>query len=413
MKRTRLLVGIVFLAAVAIALAMKSCSQAPQPTQEARRILDDVSSPRRMTTAQPDGSIQLSEQFRRILTRRLADPSREADPLLHVTLSDSKGNISNPVFHLDRTSLAVSLEQPTRFRPGVYTLLLTVKDPLTGQQESFTQEFAWGVLAMNADQDHYDPGQTARLAFGVLDDEGKIVCNAALTLEVTSPDGGKRMLSTGDKSIGITGTCGRKQAGLILPDYEARIALPQEGVYQLTLSAATKNGTRSMTAAIRAVPADITVTRLAATRLWPFAPSPMTIDVQFDADMTGTVTDIVPPGFVITKTIPVATTQTLSDGSMLIRWKGSWKKGTKSEFHYLYDAPDVSPQFFLVGPLEIRSTDKSFQYTEQRRWQIANDDRLAGRRRRSRRLVYRRRLYLYWRRGAQLSSPYQCRRDAG
>src|SRR5205823_1006565 len=134
---------------------------------------------------------------------------------------------------------------------------------------------------------------------------------------------------------------------------------PLAGTYHLTLTATTKNGTRSITSPLQVAGSpEIVITRTAATRLWPFAPSPMDITVRFGREVSGTVTDIVPPDFVISRLKPEGTIEKQPDGSTLIRWEGSWRQGASAAFHYDYDAPDISPQFYLIGPLRIEgSTD--------------------------------------------------------
>ena len=44
---------------------------------------------------------------------------------------------------------------------------------------------------------------------------------------------------------------------------------------------------------------------------------------------------------------------------MHVAWYGNWKASDTATFHYDYDAPDISPQFYLVGPLKLES-DRPF-----------------------------------------------------
>jgi hypothetical protein len=289
-------------------------------------------------------------------TSSVLAPAPSGSALMHLTLIGPHGEvIQNPRFHFEVGSVVLAIDPLPSFTPGLYTLEFTVTNPLSGQQQKLTQQFVWGVLAMNTDQDHYAPGETAHIAFGVLDDRGEIVCDAGLSLEVVGPDGTSRTLSTANKSISTTGTCGKKQAGFIGPDYEVWLPLPQEGGYRLTLTATTKNGTRSIAMTL---PANgnsaITVTRAAATRLWPFAPSPMDIRVEVSEDIVdGTIIDTLPPGFVVSDASPSATVQEEADGTTTVTWRGDWRPGQAIDLHYLYDAPDISPQFYLIGPLRI------------------------------------------------------------
>lgn len=290
--------------------------------------------------------------------------------VMAVTLRNAKGETFKPSYHFEGgDALHLALDPEQSLRPGMYTLLVSIRNPLTGEKREFSQDFTWGVLAINADQDRYHPGETAHLAFGVLDDLGAIVCDAALTLRVVSPDGSKQTLSSSDGSIVRTGACGTKEAGFITPDYEASLALPHEGTYVLALETKTKNGSHAIEAEIVvAAESPIVVTRRAATRLWPFAPSPMDITIDIGEDTEGSIVEHVPDGFIVTHSEPHALLEHTLSG-MTLTWHGSWKQGDRISLHYDYDAPDISPEFYLLGPLMVAGSEK-----ELRAWQIANDD---------------------------------------
>ena len=48
-------------------------------------------------------------------------------------------------------------------------------------------------------------------------------------------------------------------------------------------------------------------------------------------------------------------------------------RGDKIEFFYRFDAPDVSPEFYLLGSLIASSTQNKTMDLEKRMWQIASD----------------------------------------
>ncbi len=279
--------------------------------------------------------------------------------LIRVNLTGPDGSvIQNVPFHFKVGSVVLVIDPLPAFRPGLYTVEVLITNPLTGETTPMYQQFAWGVLAMNSDKDRYTAGETARIDIGVLDDAGEIVCVADLTLNITAPDGSTEQLSTDDDSIETTGTCGVKEAGFIEPDFTTNYALTQSGTYALTLTAETPNGVRSITSEISVIASPenaFFIKRTGATRLWPFAPSPMTIEVTFDTDTSGMVSERVAPGFEIVETEPEAEILTLDDGTTFIRWTGDWNAGETATFHYVYDAPDISPQFYLLGPVRILS----------------------------------------------------------
>jgi len=275
-----------------------------------------------------------------------------------------------------------------RFTPGFYTLLLTRTNQQTGTVETTEQMFPWGVLALNTDADRYRPGDTGHIAIGVLDAYGEIVCDAALLLTVVAPSGTTTTLSTAAGTIRRTNTCGEKTVGLLSPDYETDVLFTETGTYALRLRADRHTDVHSlsmMETEVTVAPAPpVIITRTAATRLYPFGPSSMTVTVEFFEDFEGTITDTVPDGFVLSDISPIShelrvlrdeNNETHNSQGQTISWQGSWKKGETATFSYLYDAPDISPQFYLIGPLRLDAMNKTSDPSlhEQRTWQIAND----------------------------------------
>lgn len=305
--------------------------------------------------------------------REQSAPPQSAAPVVTVAFVRSDGLSLFPRYHFGGNSAQFMLDE-YRFRPGYYTLRITATDPEKGTQTSREQEFAWGVLSMNTDQDRYLPGETADIHFGVLDEKGEIICNADLTLTVVAPDGSERMLSTDGGAIEVTGTCGVKEAGFIEPDYQTSMKLDQPGLYRLSLRAVTEAHTTTLSSELLVTSSPpYTISRKAATRLWPFAPSTMEISVQFLSSFSGSLIDRVTDGFAILETNPAALVATAPNtGDTTITWRGSWGSGEVAAFSYRYDAPDISPEFYLVGPL-ILTESHGISSQELRSWQIAND----------------------------------------
>lgn len=290
-----------------------------------------------------------------------------------VKLVNDNGLVLYPKYHFDGDTAKLVLDE-RRAKPGFYTLEITSTDTATGVSETVSQEFAWGVLALNTDKDRYRPGETSEIHIGVLDVYGEIVCNADLTLTITDPDGVTVTLKTSDGTIEITGTCGLKEGGLLIPDYRTAHVLSKEGTYTLSLQAVTTSHTTILDSDVQVIvnPKHL-IKRTAATRLWPFAPSTMTIDIEFVTAFSGSITDVVPDGFQIVDTTPTATIVTDADAEATsITWTGSFAAGETATVHYTYDAPDVSPEFYLLGPIILASNNGDID-TELRAWQIAND----------------------------------------
>lgn len=262
----------------------------------------------------------------------------------------------------------VTLQLPRAFKPGLYTVALP-----GGTFATVQQDFAWGVLAVNPDRDRYLPGETAHVAFGVLDRTGEIVCDADLSLTVRAPDGSVTLYSTRNGGVTVTGTCGLKQPGSISPDYEARVSLSAPGDYLYDVLAVTANGSWTVAGVlpVRGAP-PLIVERSAATRLWPVASSDMTITVRFLRAFRGLITDVLPRSFSLEGMEPQAR-EAVSGEERTVAWEGAWKAGETVRLRYTYDAPDVTPEFFLLGPLQFREQQSGAPSQELRQWQIAND----------------------------------------
>ena len=282
--------------------------------------------------------------------------------LIRVTLTDKSGRSFSPAYHFQKGSVVLVLEPLREFEPGMYSLEVQITNPITGEVTTQTQDFAWGVLAMNPDKDRYIQGDTAHIAIGVLDDLGEIICDAQLRLVIKAPSGEKQELTSKADTIHTTDTCGQKDSMMISPDYETSFTFAESGTYLLYLEATTRNGIRGMTSSVEvrgsgsafpvstSPPAPLpsiptpagrggtdnsdsieepspspggsvggsgegrgeaktpntnsypfTISRQAATRLYPAGFSPMTITVTFNQDFTGTVTETAPASFVLTK----------------------------------------------------------------------------------------------------------------
>ena len=157
------------------------------------------------------------------------------------------------------------------------------------------------------------------------------------------------------------------------------------GVYNFNLTAVTENGTRSIDDAVE-VRSSVTfdVERLTATRIYPKLDYPVLVKVLANEDYMGSVVEKVPADYKILPTdketieklyrIKIADELfiqnfTLAEGQEEnnISWDATLEKNNTYFFAYFYDAPDVSPDYKVLGELTIG------QFIEQREWQIAVD----------------------------------------
>lgn len=295
--------------------------------------------------------------------------------------NDSKTELKAKITRQGQT-YSIAFDPSAGFTGGKYILSATIQDG--GAHREFTQDFTWGVLALNPDKVTYSPGKTSNISIGVLDENGGVICDADLWLTITKPDGTKELKTTDNGSIETTTQCHSKEESIV-PDYQTSLKLGSEGTYGLDLKAKTRNGTYEIKDYIK-VSSNIAfdIKRQSATRLYPKNTYPMTINITANQDYKGTVSETVPQDFAIIKTkqdqktTDYAAKITEKTTYRLIQWQADWKKGQNYTLSYVYQGPRISPQFYLIGNLTLNSSiinhQSSIIYEEGRFWELANDD---------------------------------------
>lgn len=213
-----------------------------------------------------------------------------------VTVTGPDGKTSDVRLYQETSGSVTTfvLAPGTAFIPGKYTVQVMSEGSLVS-----TQDFYWGVLAINTNKSMFLPGETADLSMAVLNDTGDIVCNAQVRLSITDPAGTVMNLSTDDGSIIATPNCGNKEM-IVTPDYSARYTTTTDGIYTMDLTATTANGTYSVSDSFEVrdfVPFD--VERTSATRIYPPNFYPMTIRVKANTDFVGDIEETVPSSFTV------------------------------------------------------------------------------------------------------------------
>jgi hypothetical protein len=290
------------------------------------------------------------------------------------TIYNSKGEKmdANIAVAKNGNGSAFTLSPSSSFIPGKYTLI--VDD--NGKQ--FKQDFTWGVLAINTNKSVYLPNETASLALAVLDQKGNMVCNASVTLQITDPNGAITTLSTNDGTIIVNPECQMKKM-TNKPDYQANYQVKNAGIYKMNLTAISPNGTYSIADKFtvqNSVPFD--VERTTATRIFPYNPYPVSLKITANQDFTGTIKETVPEAFKITPLLETPGYEKVEDNTTdkTITWNISLQKGQVITLGYNYTPPNVSPEFYLLGPLTFYDQNKIL-FQESRRWQIASDVGIA------------------------------------
>ncbi len=276
--------------------------------------------------------------------------------------------------------------------PGKYTLKFHIEDNSGDVKEVFDikQDFYFGVLVMNTDKDIYRAGDKAYTQMAVLDEGGHTICGADLELQVIDPAQHKRFYrtqSSNDLFINTSSACGPETI-TSQPDYFVDIALPENGEYIFILTSHMASGDKTIQRKVKVEPSDFIITRQTATRIYPKADYQMQINLQAQIDFFGDIKETLPVGFKIKSQNIKLLSQDGRDGlggsymfSESLNSQGErelvWHDiemlaGDKLSINYDYDAPDISPEIYLVKPLVLSVEGKKI-YTEAKDWQIASD----------------------------------------
>jgi len=244
----------------------------------------------------------------------------------------------------------LSMNRPKNLRPGKY--ILEVTNDL-GEQE--IQEFYWGVLVINTNKSIYLPGEIGYFQMAALRDDGHTLCKANLKIEITTPDKIVFM-----PEIKNSDECGGDNV-TDKPDYFTYQKLDAIGTYKMSLTNLDNNFQIDDQFEVRET-LPFEVERVGATRINPFKSDyTMTIKIKANEDYKGEIKEIVPDNF---KIINSSTS-----------WNTKLIKGEEKTFSYIYRAPKISPEIFLLGPLTIGdfSINSGQVFQEARSWQLASD----------------------------------------
>lgn len=271
----------------------------------------------------------------------------------------------------DAGGTAVQIINSPQFTPGKYKIEIN-----DGSGRKIEQDFAWGVLAINPDKATYRPGESAFLSLAVLDEKGKMVCDASVKLEIRSPKSETTTLSTENGLIKVNPECNLKKY-TEKSDYETTYKTSMVGNYEMVLTAITKNGTYTIKDFFTvANNTQFEVQRLSATRIFPASSYPVKIIITANQDFTGQIKESIPASFKISELKEQLKYEKIEENgeTNYIVWDVALKKGQTINLGYKYNAPIISPQFYLIGALGFYPNTGAEGFRENRFWQIASDD---------------------------------------
>ena len=265
------------------------------------------------------------------------------DEKLTISVSRAGELIENLETKIEDGNLKVS--SPRDFKPGKYTVKVSTSDV---NDELVEQDFTWGVLAININKSIYLPDEKAYLQMAVLDDDGHTLCKVALKLEIRTPQSEVITLLSSDGTIKNSETCGANNV-TDDPDYLAYFQTEEIGLYQLKLTN-LDNGYEIEDSFEVKENIPFEVERITATRINPYkANYVMNFNITANQDFKGEIRETVPASFEILDHDVFSS----NENEKSLVWQVEWQKGGSYELSYEYDAPDVSPQFYLLGPLKI------------------------------------------------------------
>lgn len=310
----------------------------------------------------------------------LAGAAQSAEVIVdnaHADISNKPTVFKNSVDIKKADGKAKLTQKNTNGSAGLYQI--KAKDKKTGAVTA-EDTVAWGVLAFNPDYSIYPTNTTAALALAVLDDRGKMICDASMTIEITDPLGKKTILSTENKLILVNESC-LVYGPTSEPDYVANYFTRAEGDYQVTVTARVGRGVRTLHDQL-SVKANqpFYLQRVGATRTFPNADYAHKINFQPTVDGNYRLTETVPAEFIISDTTAKVTT--VGEVKELV-WQVDAKTKENQTLMFGYKGPLISPHLYNLGPATVEKVEANVQkdtdlskptgFTEPRQWQIASD----------------------------------------
>ncbi len=301
--------------------------------------------------------------FARLLTDVFSENQYIVDRVRLLSATGEVTDVPIEVVYHDATTWTLQFKkQPQKFSAGKYKLELTVNEDNTIVTDQF--DFYWGVLAVNTTKGRYHRNESVRFQLAALTDLGDTICDARLDLKIIDPEN-----TIFEVPVEETGACGPNNV-TDTPDYIADFAATDKvGEYKIQLQHLNAAGEMVHTIqdsfeVAEYIPLDIE--RTAPTRIFPPAPYDVAIKVTAARDFSGDITERVPRGFII-EDLEEAKIESLPEYTLITWSEVTLKEGESITLQYRFDAPDISPYLYLLGPLDLDG------YKERRQWQIASD----------------------------------------
>ncbi|MFH1789965.1 MAG: hypothetical protein ABH832_02770 [bacterium] len=243
-----------------------------------------------------------------------------------------------------------------KFRPGNYTLEVGI---IEGDKLiSYSQDFTWGVLAINTNRSIYTPGEQAYLQMAALNDSGHTICDAELSLLIIKPDNSSQNLQ-----VMRSQECGPDNV-VSVPDYYSYFSdTAQLGIYKMVLQNMENSYSITDYFEVKDNPA-FEVERIGPTRIYPPAQYSMELKIKVNKDLKGKIVERFPSDFVVSNWslrnyFGEEFEMKLEQGSHVSSLTSlvEWDAGEEYILSYYFDAPHISPYIYLMGPMELFKGD--------------------------------------------------------
>jgi len=308
----------------------------------------------------------------------------QSDPELSVKLKNNQGEEFDLEKYRDylvknEGPIEVELLPNNELPPGNYTLDVKLQE--NGQEQIFEGSFAWGLLAVNFNKSVYLENETAHIQLAALDENGHTRCDANLQVEIIEPKLSNKIFRTSNGTIEKSGTCGPNNVTDIA-DYFFHYEAGGEGTYDVIVTNLDNDfEIADQFEVIKKLPFE--VERVGATRINPFESTyEMNFNIKANEDFEGNIIETVPENFEIEADDHFS--ESGGDEVKYITWENvEMEKGEIISFSYSYQAPEISPMLYLLGPLRLESSKSGLgnwlvlsdepDFKEARSWQIASD----------------------------------------
>lgn len=241
----------------------------------------------------------------------------------------------------------------------------------------------WGVLAINTNKSNYLVNEEAHFEFAVLDIRGKMDCDANLTLDIKRDGEIIDSFNTENESIIKNPDCKYKETAE-QPDFELNYSFIEAGEYELVLNAETRQGNKESIKHISVVDKrKIDFERKTFTRIFPQREYEVSLIFNPNINFRGEVVEYVPASFYIKKS-PLYELLPYSDTQNMLMWNVNWNEGETYILTYVYKAPESSPEFYTLGPVELNKHNNILEnllnlnqkqiFRGNSVWEIAADD---------------------------------------